>query len=177
MTINRPETFKLIRKEFGPLSQKQVDSLNLFFDEWDGKDKRHLCYILATAYHEVGPELQPIEEIGKGKGKAYGVKVKGRIYYGRGYCQVTWIRNYQKLTLACKGKWDFEHNPELLLQPEPAIWATFYGMKTGLYTGVKLSDFFNSTKSDPVRARRIINGNDCAAKIARHYYSFYKCIV
>jgi len=70
----------------------------------------------------------------------------------------------------------YVNNPELLLQMEPSIWATFYGMINGIYTGKKLSDYFNSDTDQPVNARRIINGVDCAILIKQNYLKFLKCL-
>ena len=39
-------------------------------------------------------------------------------------------------------------------------------MLTGSFTGRKLADYINESRKDYVSARRIINGNDCADKIA-----------
>ena len=50
-------------------------------------------------------------------------------------------------------------------------------MNTGLYTGVKLSTYFNDVKTDPINARKIINGLDCADKICDYYNKFYNSIV
>ena len=111
MTINRPATFSLIKSCFGVLKQSQVDSFNLFFDEWDGKDKRHLAYILATVWHETAKTMLPIEEYGKGKGKAYSRLENGISYYGRGHVQVTWLVNYSALTRSNKSGWDFMKKP------------------------------------------------------------------
>ena len=186
MTINRPATFGLIKSYFGVLKQSQVDAFNLFFDEWDGKDKRHLAYILATVWHECKRTMLPIEEDGKGKGRRYGKRVWydnkpysdiPHIFYGRGYTQNTWRDIYLKLTKSNKKGWDFVNNPDLLLQEEPSIWATFYAMNTGLYTGVKLSTYFNDVKTDPINARLVINGLDCADNICDYYNKFYNSIV
>lgn len=177
MTINRPATFALLKSNFGILKQSQVDSFNLFFDEWDGKDKRYLAYILATVWHETAKTMLPIEEIGKGKGKAYSRLENGISYYGRGHVQVTWLVNYQKITKANNKGWDFVNNPELLLQNKPSIWATFYGMKIGIFTSKKLSDYFNDSISDSKNARKIINGLDCAELILGYYNKFYNCII
>jgi len=171
MTINRPATFGLIKSYFGVLKQSQVDSFNLFFDEWDGKDKRLLAYILATVWHETAKTMRPIEEYGKGKGKKYEGK-----YYGRGYVQLTWDYNYKKATAKNTKGWDFINHPELALQVEPAMWICFEGMRNGWFTGKKLSDYFNDEKTDPVNARRIINGTDCAYLITEIYNKFLNSI-
>lgn len=180
MTIDRKQTFTNIINNFGKLKQSQVDSFNLIFDEYEKlgwTDKRHLSYLIATCWHETARTMQPIEEWGKGKGKAYSKVENGKVYYGRGHVQITWLANYKKLTKANLKGWDFVNVPELLLQNEPSIWATFYGMRTGLFTGKKLSDYFNDTKTDPVGARRIINGQDCAHLIEVLYNKFYNSIV
>lgn len=172
MTINRPATFDNLIKNFGKLKQSQVDAFNLFFDEWGGVDKRHLAYILATVWHETAKTMLPIEEYGKGKGKGY-----DGLYYGRGYVQLTWLDNYRKATAKNNKGWNFILHPELALEVEPAMWICFEGMKNGWFTGKKLSDYFNDTKTDPVNARRIINGLDCANLIEVLYNKFYNSIV
>jgi putative chitinase len=59
-----------------------------------------------------------------------------------------------------------------LLEDEPSIWAAQYGMTVGLYTGKKLSDYFNDKRTDPLGARDIINSGDRAALITTYYKSF-----
>lgn len=189
--INRKKTYENIKKEFGlkSLSVKQVEGFEAIFNEWELRkltDLRFLCYILATIWHEVGTTMQPIEEKGKGRGLRYGKRVwfDNRIYtdiphifYGRGLTQNTWRDIYLKLTKANDKGWDFVNHPELLLKMEQSVWATFHAMLTGLYTGVKLSTYFNSVKNDPLNARRIINGTDKAELIKGYYNKFLKSIV
>lgn len=190
--INRKETYENIRLTFGNLSAKQVEGFESIFNEFERQkliDFRFLAYILATIWHEVNKTMQPIEEYGKGKGRKYGQRVwyNGKrytdilnIFFGRGHTQNTWRDIYEKLTIAAKAQgysWDFVNHPELLLQMDPSIWATFYAMQSGLYTGKKLSDFFNSKISDPKNARRIINGTDKSLLIASYYQKFLPCLV
>jgi hypothetical protein len=179
LTRSKSEIFYSIRKCFGKLSQSQVIGIEAIIDEYQDRrlnDLRYLAYILATSWHETAGTMQPIEEYGKGHGHEYGNPVNGIAYYGRGYVQVTWMNNYEKLTHANKMGWDFVKYPELLLQIKPAIWATFYGMETGIFTGKKLNDYFNETKCDPLNARKIINGVDCALKIKGHYDDFLEAL-
>jgi hypothetical protein len=42
----------------------------------------------------------------------------------------------------------------------------FEGMERGSFTGKKLADYFNDKNTDPVGARKIINGTDRAGTIA-----------
>ena len=173
-----PESFyQKIKPLFPVLSAKQKQGLESILTEWRNQvltDKRWLAYILATVYHETGRTMQPIEENGKGAGEPYGKKFKygngpgkrvpyeapDKLYYGRGLTQNTWWEIYYKLTLAAHKagyKWNFLEQPETLLQMDPSIWATFYAMQTGLYTGKKLSDYFDHDTDDSRHARRIIN--------------------
>ena len=179
--INRVVFFDEVRKTLfaNKLLQSQVQGLDLFFDEQErrGLIIQQFAYILATVHHETGFRWKPVEEIGKGSTKPYGKRIKydgsrytdtKNIFFGRGYIQATWYEVYQKLTLEAKkqGKdWDFINNPDLLLQSEPSVWATFEGMENGYYTGRKLSDYINPTRREYFNARKIINGKDCAAKI------------
>lgn len=198
--MNRQTFFTEIRPMFGgTLSQSQVDGLNAILDanEIYRVGNKQFAYILATVYHETGVAInkqlirtmQPVEEMGKGKDRKYGQKVKhngeayilpDKIFYGRGHTQNTWYEIYEKLTELAKKQgydWDFLNNPDLLLQMQPSIWAMFEAMKIGLYTGRKLSDYINTQKCDYVNARRIINGTDKAELIARYANQFYNILI
>lgn len=196
--INRKSFFDKIRQSLfgGKLSISQVKGMLAFLNEWDRQkltDHRWLAYMLATAYWETDKTMQPIEEYGRGAGRPYGSKLKmgngpnkrvpyttpDKLYFGRGHTQNTWFENYEALTKAAKrqGKdWDFLNKPELLLQMEPSIWATFHAMQVGLYTGKKLSAYFNPSTEDWVNARRIINGLDKAELIANQAKLFYQAL-
>lgn len=169
---------------FKTLNQNQVDSFNALFDECEKQgvtDIRQIAYIFATVYHEVNKTMMPIEEYGKGKNRTYGHKVKysgkpyvepDKIYYGRGHTQNTWYEIYEKLTKVNPNGWDFLNKPELLLQLQPSIWATVYAMRTGLYTGKKLSWYIGGSECDFMNARRIINGTDKAEMIMGYANKF-----
>lgn len=169
--------------EFKPLVDKAESGLReiLAMMENDklSADLRWCGYALATTYHECAGKWQPIEEFDKGKGRRYGEPggPYGLIYYGRGLTQNTWLENYEILTKAWNKEHpdrlvDFVKNPELLLVMEYSFWAMSYGMRTGAYTGVGLKKYFNEGKTDPVNARRIINGTDKAELIAGYYDKF-----
>ena len=189
--MNKETFFKEIKPLLGgKLAQSQVDGLNAILEanETYRVGNKQFAYILATIHHETDKKFQPIEEYGKGKGKLYGTNVKldkkpyfdtKNIFFGRGHTQNTWYENYKKLTELAKSQghdWDFFNKPELLLQMQPSIWATFEAMKIGLYTGRKLSDYINTQKCDYVNARRIINGMDKADLIAGYANNFYNIL-
>lgn len=186
--INKKEVYKAINIRFGKLSQSQVDGFEAIFNMWDFlnlKDIRWLAYIIATVWHETNKTMQPIEEYGKGKGRKYGQRMWysgkyytdiAQIFYGRGHTQNTWRDIYLRLTQTNVNGWNFVKNPELLLQMKPSIWATFYAMTTGLYTGRSLKMHFNTTVNDPTGARKIINGTDKAILIRDYHYKFLEAL-
>lgn len=172
----------------GRLSQKQVEGIEALLEAWneygDG-DIRKLAYVLATVYHEVDGTMQPIREYGLGRNRTYGFKVKysGRryyntdnIFYGRGFTQNTWYENYEKLGKVFNV--DLINNPDLLITDiKLSARASVYAMMRGLYTGRRLSDYFNDKKTDFVNARWIINRTDKADKIAREAELFYNALL
>jgi len=168
--------FATYRGEFGPLNQGQVDGLNDLLDEMGADaavtDLRWFAYMLATAYHETAHTFQPIEEIGKGRGRPYGIpdRVTGQTYYGRGLVQLTWKRNYQ--TFSNLLGVDLVNDPALALDPGTAYKIMSIGMIKGLFTGKKLSNYINDQKRDYVNARRIINALDRANLIAGYAVKF-----
>jgi predicted chitinase len=166
MAFDRAAFFAAVRKDFGRLSQSQVDGFNILLDAWAGHDPRFTAYALATAWHETARTMQPIEEYGKGKGRAYGPTG----FWGRGFVQLTWEANYAKART--KLGVDFVKNPKLAMVPKHAADIMVRGMLEGWFTGKKLADYFSATKNDPVQARRIINGTDKADLIASYHYKF-----
>jgi putative chitinase len=176
----------------GSLSSPQFKGMEAILAEYSRlcvNDLRKLAYIFATVYHETSRTMQPIEEFGKGRGYDYGKKLKrsrvpyakpDKLYYGRGLVQLTWYENY-----AYMGKLlglDLLNNPELLLDMEVSIRVTFEGMLKGKssfgdFTGKALENYFTPELTDPVNARRIINGTDKAQVIAGYYKLFYNALI
>ena len=149
--------------------------------------------MLATVYHETAKTMQHIEEYGRGRGKAYGHKLKmgggvnkripyntpDKIYYGRGFVQITWFENYEKMARLLNV--DLLNHPELALDLHVATQILFEGMTTGAsskgdFTGRCLEQYFNANSNDPINARRIINGMDKADLIAGYHNRFYSAL-
>ncbi|WP_246725642.1 glycoside hydrolase family 19 protein [Beijerinckia sp. L45] len=163
--IDRPFFFSAIRpKLFSSLTQDQVDGFDQLIDVWEQSYSTspiaYLAYCLATATWETGRTIQPIEEVGKGRGTAYGPTG----FWGRGYVQLTWEANYKKAGTELGV--DLVDNPTLALDPIIAAKIMYRGMLDGWFTSKKLSDYI---PHDPVEARRIINGTDHAQTIAGYY--------
>jgi len=125
------------------------------------------AYVLATAEWETNGTFQPVIE-------SYWVKNPDAYnkahhpdyypYYGRGLAQLTWERNYLKY-----GKLlnlDLVGQPDLALRPDVAVFVLVHGLKTGGFTGKKLEEYVNASKTQFLNARRCVNGTDKAAKIA-----------
>lgn len=131
-----------------------------------GLSNPQIAYILATTQHETAGSFQPVEEgyyLGT-KAASYQKTLRYYPFYGRGYVQLTWEDNYRlysKKTGACLVK-----NPALALRPDVALFVLVDGMKHGAFTGLTLTHYINANRCDWTKARRIINGMDCADKIA-----------
>lgn len=177
MSYDRKVFFDRVRKApyGGRLSAVAIKGLEAILSEAETRDDvelNELAYILATVFREVGPNMQPIRELGRGKGKKYGKPdpVTKQTYFGRGLVQLTWKANYQKAARALGV--DLVGKPDLALDPAVSVQILFEGMREGWFTGKKLHDYFNDHGEDPAGARRIVNGTDHAELIADYYRAF-----
>ena len=216
--VKRKEFYQGYRREFeNKLTQGQVDSYEAIFNEFDKYEdnalkapapynrrdvlKAQLAYIVATAYHEVGPSMQPLREgpasrilkgelVSDAEARAHvnWMYRKGIIsrdyakpdpetrqsYYGRGFVQLTHKENYLKVgqMFGLGVTW----NPELALNRYIAARILVFGMAKGIFTGHGLFRYINSDKVDYYHARRIVNGLDRAAIIARYAERFERII-
>ena len=163
----------------GKLSKGQVEGISSLLDEFERRPDlslEELAYILATAKWETAHTMQPIAEIGKGKGRKYGVKDKtGQVAYGRGYVQLTWTRNYEKADENIGLDGELVKDYDLALRPDIAAQILFQGMADGWFTGKKLANYFDGEtgKADFFNARKIVNGLDRAREIANIAKMFY----
>ncbi len=170
------------------LKQSQVDGTNallMCWQQWSpGDDLRWLAYELATAWHETAQTMQPIEEYGHGRSRAYGTPAGPwhQVYDGRGDVQLTWETNYRHATQRLQqlgvlgADQDLEKQPELAMVPSVAGAVMMIGMREGWFTGKKLGDFLNNDQTDWVSARRIINGLDRAMLVASYAKEFYSAL-
>jgi hypothetical protein len=81
-------------------------------------------------------------------------------YYGRGYVQITHKNNYKSLGQQIGLADQLVHAPERALDPDIAYSIMSVGMRQGLFTGDKLSDYINNVDCDYNNARKIINPGD-----------------
>ena len=128
--------------------------------------KPQTAYVLATAWWETAHTMKPVEE-------AFWIanadvwRRKNLRYYpwhGRGYVQLTWKANYVKA--GNKLDRDLITDPNVVMEPVIASEILVVGSLEGWFTGKKLGDYINKTKTDYAGARRVINGTDKAYDIA-----------
>ena len=162
--------FDRLKKDlFKSLNQIQVDNINFIFDavnKHEVSNIQQVAYLLATVYHETNATMLPVRE-------AYWLseawrKKNLRYYpwYGRGYVQITWLENYQKMDDELGLDGALVQNLDLALDPKIAAEILVIGSKKGMFTTKSLDDYINASGCDYKGARRIINGTDKAGKIA-----------
>lgn len=160
----------------GKFTQSQVENMDLLLQmsQKYALTNYELAYIFATVYHETVATMKPLEEYGKGVGKFYGQPINGHVYYGRGYVQLTWFSNYEKL--GCAIGIDLVGHPEYALQPHTAAQILFMGMTQGLFTTFSLGDFFTPLSYDFYNARKIVNGLNQASRIEAYADIFLEAL-
>ena len=138
-------------------------------------DLRQIAYVLGTVYHEC--RFRSIKEI-RAKAGTEVWRMQERYwhtgYYGRGFSQLTWIKNYKKFEAVVK--MDLVKKPDLVLLPEVGAKILVYGMKNGTFvanglkSSINLDRYFNQDTEDWFNARKIVNGTfraDMVAEAAR----------
>jgi putative chitinase len=180
-TFNRDKFSESYQSSFDVLKPAaaagQQAILGLLEEDPDIIDIRWAAYMLATIKHECADRWQPIEEFGKGKGRPYGAPVTvadadgtqfTNTYYGRGFVQLTWKFNYDRLGRALGVGNALILHPEHALEPTTAYKIMSYGMRQGFFTTKRLSDYIHDDSCDYLQSRRIINGLDQAERIQEY---------
>lgn len=166
--LNGAEWTKIVHKVLSDrVGEEHVVALYLAFRQYGDQIDRHFCYILATAWHECrfrpGPERRahPLRQP-----RLWRLQERywPSGYYGRGYVQLTWRKNYERFSKILKK--DLVGNPDLVNLPEIGAAVTVIGMTEGYFTGRNLSYYLDESPPDWVNARRVVNGLDKAKEIA-----------
>lgn len=168
--------FKAVREKFGALDQSQVDGFNALLQAM-GEASWPIAWVaygLATAWHETAHTMQPVKEA-FWKDEGWRARNLTRYYpwYGRGYVQLTWEKNYRYADEQLGLGGALIADRELAMRPDIAAKILVSGMEDGWFTTKKLSDYLgDGTIANYGQARRIINGQDKAADIARQAQDF-----
>lgn len=131
----------------------------------NGLNELQTSYVLGTVYWETGKTMDPVEEayyLG-GEADSYRRKLRYFPWYGRGFVQLTWKRNYIK---AAKFLGIPVGDGSFALDPKNSAVITVIGMRDGWFTGKKLSNYIVKDTEDFIPARKIVNGLDHAEEIA-----------
>ncbi|APY14331.1 chitinase [Brucella sp. 09RB8910] len=191
----------------GRLSQAQVDGTSAILAEAErrGLPDEQTAYVLATAFHETGGKMQPIEE-----NLNYTSAARIRQVWPSRFASVAaaqpYVRDPQALANKVYGgrmgntgandgwlyrgrglvqitgrdnykKYGIGDAPEKALEDSTAVRILFDGMINGKFTGKRLADYVGGGKEDAVGARAIVNGSDKASLIAGYYRNFLDSIV
>lgn len=198
MKLDRAVFFARWRREFGALRAPQVSAIEALLAALESDrhitDIRWAAYMLATVYHETAATMSPIDEFGStayfeqryGSHTAVGRNLgntqpgDGARFHGRGYVQLTGRRNYtvmsQRLLDSYGVSVDLATEPERAKDILTAYRVMSLGMRDGSFTGKSLRQYITGRRCDYVNARRIINGLDRAALVARHAEAFERIL-
>jgi len=156
----------LLKSRKMQLTQKRVEALEFLIRKFEGDPRwqtiPQVSYAFATIAHETAWTFEPIKEYRNKpgtKGRANQDRYWLSGFYGRGYVQLTWERNYKLFGI--------DKNPDKALEPDTAFEIMTVGMFEGVFTGKKITDYINTKKTDYAEARRVINGRDKALHIAK----------
>jgi len=146
----------------------------------------NLTYTSAARIHQVWPSRFPtvdsakpfVKNAQKLANEVYGGRMgndeknDGYTYRGRGFVQLTGYANYEKFNKLIGES--LSAHPDLAKRPEYAARILIVGLMKGMFTGKKLSDYINATKTDYINARATVNGDVKAngAKIAGYAEKF-----
>lgn len=195
LRLDRGRFFAWVRPLFGgSLTEAQVDGIENLLDTWEGHyaldPVEHLAYDLGTAFHETARTMQPITELGARSyfdkyepGTTLGTRLgnteagDGFRFRGEGHVQNTGRANARcagaRLSQVLGAQVDLEAYPDLRGDPVISAHSLFLGNKEGWWTGKKLGEYL---PGDWEGARRVVNGTDRAAQIARYGKAFLAAI-
>ncbi len=182
--------FAAIRPLFGKMTPAQVEGIEAKLAAFAaaGSPIAYVAYGLATSFWETGAKMQPVQEIGRGRGKPYGKPGGhgGQVPYGRGDVQLTWDGNYEKADAELGLDGSLLADFGRALEADISARIMVRGMTEGWFAGDKIGRH-NFSRYLPAKgaaslkqftsARRIINGVDRAGLVAGYAMTFQAALV
>lgn len=190
--MNRTTFFAELRSSLfkGSLGQPQVNGIEALLDAAEGLPTHHVANILANVHRETGGHMSPIKETvmpyhkDKNPSDAEVIRRLNNAYatgklpwvkspywrtgaFGRGQIQITHDSNYRRFGLS---------SYDGALIPSVSARIAVVGMRDGMFTGKKLSDYtFPAALDNPPKQnpRRIVNGVDGSDKEVAGYHRAY----
>lgn len=183
--LQNPVTFyDYIRGDVGELfptmSSSQHKGVELILNACAGEmPASWAACALGTTYWETNKTMEPVEEAYWTSDEWRRRNLRYYPWYGRGYVQLSWEKNYAKADSALGLNGALLADRNLALRPDIAARILVRGMKEGWFTGKKLNDYVPAVPQMKhfINSRRIINGTDKAETIAAICMEFYKALV
>jgi len=161
-----------------PDKQSLIDGVCTLAPQFSLPLKAHWAYVLATIEWETARSFQPVEEayyLFQGDPKQNDGKWEQREkwrksnlhyhpYYGRGYVQLTWERNYEFYSNLFGIS--LQEMVAKAAESGSALFVILHGMSTGRF-GHSIHRHITKHRHDFVNARRSVNGLDHADDIAK----------
>jgi len=179
------EFYDYVRSKLGSLSQTQVNGFEAILSAVKGLPLSWQAYALATAWHETAKTMEPVREAFNLSEDWRRRNLRYYPWYGRGYVQITWEKNYKwldeaaaKVGLTKPG--DILKNPDLAMRTDISALALVQGLVEGRYDaqGKKMKDRLPAkgvaTKAQYINARYLVNIQDKADLVEDYAQVFEK---
>lgn len=185
--MNKAQFYKTVRAHLGPLTQGQVDGFEAILKACEGLPLSWQSYILATAWHETAKTMQPVREAFNLSENWRKNNLRYYPYYGRGYVQITWLKNYSWLDAAATAaglikEGDLLKNLDLAMRPDIVAFALVRGLVEGRYDAQgktmkqRLPSKGVATKKQYINARYLVNVQDKAEMIEGYAQAFERAL-
>lgn len=200
MIFNRDIFFKEYREQFGKISlARTVNGIDDLLDDLQSdpllkNDLNAMAYILATVYHETNTAMIPTAEYlqkrldtpSRRAVRALQDRYYHTGFYGRGYVQLTWKKNYLTMSRLLKqykpdlyGKMldgFLVLNPDLLLTQQISYDVLVIGMLEGAFSSTGKGLKYYTDSQDFIGARQTVNIQDKDKMIATYAVKFLKIL-
>jgi hypothetical protein len=178
--MNKDAFYATVSAKLGRLSVMQRQGFETVLAACAGAPLAHAAYMLATPWHETAKTMQPVREAFWLTEDWRKTHLRYYPWYGRGYVQLTWEKNYQRADDELELGGSLIANADRAMEPAIAAQIMRKGMDDGWFTGVKLSAVLPMSgvadREHYMNARTIINGHDKADLIEDYAQAFERAL-